>query len=219
MVCEWYLSKTIRKRKWSGVCFSFSKTVAEAEPEDRAFSFWALGCPQWPATFSGQLYFPLICGFQAPSLLGHQRAIRRRCVQTLEALSSPLLMHISMQSHFCFAVVVQLLSRVRLFVTPWTPAHQASLSFTISQSLLKLMSTEPMMPSNHLILRHPLLLLSAVFPSIRVFSNELTLRIRWPKYWNFSFSISSSNEYSGLISFRMDWLDLLAIQGTLKSLL
>ena len=128
-------------------------------------------------------------------------------------------MHISMQSHFCFAVVVQLLSRVRLFVTPWTPAHQASLSFTISQNLLKLMSTEPMMPSNHLILCHPLLLLSAAFPSIRVFSNELTLRIRWPKYWSFSFSISSSNEYSGLISFRMDWLDLLAVQGTLKSLL
>ena len=101
--------------------------------------------------------------------------------------------------------VVQLLSRVRCFVTPWTAAHQASLSFTISWSLLKLMSIESVMPSNHLILCHPLLLPS-IFPSIRFFSNELALGIRWPKYWTFSFSISPSNEYSGLISFRMDWL-------------
>ena len=112
---------------------------------------------------------------------------------------------------------VQLLSHVWLFVTPWTPAHQASLSFSISQSLLKLMSIESVMPSNHLILCHPLLLLLPVFPSIRVFSNELVLRIKWSMYW--SFSISPSNEYSGLISFRSDWLDLLAVQGTLKSLL
>ena len=98
-------------------------------------------------------------------------------------------------------------------------ALQASLSFTISQSLLKLMSIESVMPSNHLILCHPLLLLPSMFPSIRVFSNESALRIRWPKYWSFSFSISPSDEYSGLISFRMDWLDLLAVQGTLKSLL
>ena len=105
------------------------------------------------------------------------------------------------------------------FVTPKTAACQASLSFTISGSLLKLISIEPVMPSNHLILCHPLLLLPSVFPSIRVFSNELALRIRWPKYWSFSFSISPSNEYSGLISFRMDWLDLLAVQGTLQSLL
>ena len=116
-------------------------------------------------------------------------------------------------------VVVQLLSRVRLFVTPWTVAHQASLSFAISWSLLKLMSIESVIRSNHLILCHPLLLLSSIFPSIRVFSNESVLRIRWPNYWSFSFSISPSNEYSGLISFRMDWLDLLAMQGTLKSLL
>ena len=98
-------------------------------------------------------------------------------------------------------------------------ALQASLSFTISQSLLKLMSIESVMPSNHLILCHPLLLLPSMFPSIRVFSNESALHIRWPKYWSFSFSISPSDEYSGLISFRMDWLDLLAVQGTLKSLL
>ena len=109
-------------------------------------------------------------------------------------------------------------SRVQLFVTPWTSAHQASLSITNSWSLLKLMSIELVMPSNHLILCHPLSLLPSIFPSIRVFSNESVLRIRWPKYWSFSFSISPSNEYSGLISFMMDWLDLLAIQGTLKSL-
>ena len=103
--------------------------------------------------------------------------------------------------------------------TAWTIAHRASLSFTISQSLLKLMSTEVVMPSNHLILCHPLLLLPSIFPSIRDFSSESVLCIRWPKYWSFSFSISPSNEYSGLISFRIDWFDLLAIQGTLKSLL
>ena len=114
---------------------------------------------------------------------------------------------------------VQSLSRVRLFATAWTAACQASLSFTNSQSLLKPMSIESVMPSNHLILCHPLLLLPSTFPSIRLFSNESVLHIRWPKYWSFSFSISTSNEYSGLITFRMDWLDLLAVQGTLKSLL
>ena len=114
---------------------------------------------------------------------------------------------------------VQLLSHVRLFVTPWTAACQACLSITNSQSLLKFMSIKSVMPSNHLILCHPLLLLPSIFPSIRVFSNESVLRIRWPKYQSFSFSISPSNEYSGLISFRIDSLDLLAVQGTLKSLL
>ena len=104
-------------------------------------------------------------------------------------------------------------------MTPWTAAHQASLSFTISQSRLKLMSLESVMTSNHLILCCPLLFLPSIFPSIRVFLNESVLHIRWPKYCSFSFSISSSNEYSGLISFRMDWLDVLAVQGTLKSLL
>ena len=114
---------------------------------------------------------------------------------------------------------VQLLSHIRLFTTPWTAACQASLSITNSRSLLKLMSIELVMPSNHLILCCPLLLLPSIFPSIRFFSNESVLRIWWPKYWSFSFSISPSNEYSGLISFRMDWLDRLAVQGTLKSLL
>ena len=113
---------------------------------------------------------------------------------------------------------VQLNSYVHLFATPRTAAHQASLSITNSQTLLKFMSTELVMPSNHLILCHPLLLLSSIFPSIRVFSNGSVLHIRWPKYLSFSFSISPSNEYSGLISFRMD-LDLLAVQGTLKNLL
>ena len=114
---------------------------------------------------------------------------------------------------------VQSLSHVQLFATPWTAACQASLSITDSRSLLKLFSIELVMPSNHLILCHPLLLLPSNFPSIRVFSNESVLCIRWTKYWSFSFNISTSNEYSGLISLRMDWLDLLAVQGTLKSLL
>ena len=114
---------------------------------------------------------------------------------------------------------VQLLSCVWLFVTPWTAARQASLSITNSRSLLKLMSIESVMPSNRLVLCRPLLLPPSIFPSIRVFSNESVLHIRWPKDWSFSFSISPSNEYSGLISFRMDCLDLLAVQGTRKSLL
>ena len=113
---------------------------------------------------------------------------------------------------------VQSLSHVRLFATPWTAAHQVSLSINNSQSLLKLMSIESVMLSNHLILCCPLLLPPSIFPRIRVFSNESVLHIRWPKYWSFSFSISPSNEHSGLISFRMDWLDLLAVQGTRKSL-
>ena len=127
-------------------------------------------------------------------------------------------------SHFCISKLlqfssVQSLSRVQLFVTPWITACQASLPITNSQSLLKLMSIESLMPSSHLILCCSLLLLTPIPPSIRVFSNESTLPMRWPKYWSFSFSISPSNEHPGLISFRMDWLDLLAVQGTLKSLL
>ena len=114
---------------------------------------------------------------------------------------------------------VQSLSRARHFMTPWIAAHQASLSITISWSLLQLMFIELVMPSSHLILRHPLFLLPSIPPSITVFSNESILHIRWPKYWSFSFSISPSNEHSGLIFFRMDWLGLLAVQGTLKSLL
>ena len=114
---------------------------------------------------------------------------------------------------------VQLLSRIRLFVTPWIAAHQASLSITISRSSFRLTFIESVIPSSHLILCCPLLLLPSTPPSIRVFSNESTLRMRWPKYWSFSFSIIPSKEIPGLISFRMEWLDLLAVQGTLKSLL
>ena len=114
---------------------------------------------------------------------------------------------------------IQSLSCVWLFVTPWTAACQAFLTISDYRSLLKLMSIKSMMPSNHLIFCHPLLFPSSIFPSIRVFSNKSVLCIRWPKYWSFSFSISLSNEYSGLISFRMEWLDLLAVQGTLKGLL
>ena len=116
-------------------------------------------------------------------------------------------------------ISVQLLSCVRLFVTPWNEAHQASLSITNSWSLLKLRSIESGISSIHLILCRPLLLLPSIFPSIRIFSSKSDLQIRWPKYWSFTFSISPSIEYSGLISFRMDWMDLLAVQGTLKSLL
>ena len=127
------------------------------------------------------------------------------------------------ESHTCYQVVqfssVQSLSRVRLFATPWIAARQASLSITISQSSLKLTSIESVMPSSHLILCRPLLLLPPIPPSIRVFSNESTLRMRWPNYWSFSFSIIPSKEHPGLMSFRMDWLDLLAVQGTLKMLI
>ena len=130
-------------------------------------------------------------------------------LQAHKPLGKPLQAHSSVQS----------LSHVRLFETPWTAACQASLSITNSQSLLKLMSMESVMPSNHLILCCPLFLPPLIFPSIRVFSNELVLPLRWPKYWSLSFNISPSNEYSALISFRMDWLDLPAVQGTLKSLL
>ena len=124
---------------------------------------------------------------------------------------------------WCFPRVqfssVQSLSCVRLFVIPWTAAHQASLSITNSQNLLKLMAIESVMPSSHLILCSPLFLLPSIFPSIRVFPNKSVVCIRWLNYWSFSFNISPFNEYSGLISFRMDWLDLLVVQGTLKSLL
>ena len=135
-------------------------------------------------------------------------------VSILHKFVSPL--HHCLVSQFSS---VQSLSRVQLFSTPWTATHQASLSITNSQSLLILMSIELVMPSNHLILYCPLLLPPSIFPSIRVFSNESVLCIRWPKYWSFSFSISLPNEHPVLISFRMDWLDLLAVQGTLKSLL
>ena len=137
-------------------------------------------------------------------------------------LLSPSLFFPSYHSVFPMTFIfssVQSLSHVQLFATPWTTARQASLSITNSRSPPKPMSIDSVMPSNHLILSGSLLLLPSIFPSIRVFSNESALRIRWPKYWSFSFSISPSNEHPGLISFRMDWLDLLAIQGTLKSLL
>ena len=123
----------------------------------------------------------------------------------------------SFVNHLFVVAAVQSLNRVQLFATPWTAVPQASLSFPISWSFLK--NIESVMPSNNLIFYHPLLLLPSIFPSMRVFSNELALHIRWPKYWSFSFSISPSNEYSGFISFRIDWFDLLAVQGTVKNLL
>ena len=128
-----------------------------------------------------------------------------------------VLVHLYMTAGDAAVQLVQSLSGVPLFKTPWTAARQASLSITSSQSLLKLMSIESVMPSNNFILCHPLLLLPSIFPSIRVFSNESALHITWPKYWSFSFNISSPNEYSGLISFRIDWFDLLAVGGTQES--
>ena len=125
----------------------------------------------------------------------------------------------SKSSSFSLSFLVQSLSCVKLFATLWTAARQVSLSFTISWNLLKLMFTELVMPSNHIILCLPLFLLPLIFPSIRVFSNELALRIGWPEYWSFSFSISLSNEYSELIYFRIDWFDLLAVQGALNGCL
>ena len=139
-----------------------------------------------------------------------------RLIHQYLTLSSHLWPHSKWGASLTNSSSVQLLSHVRLFATSWTAA---SLSITNSQSLLKLMSIELVMPSNHLILCHPLLLLPSIFPSIRVFSNESALRIIWPEYWSFSFSINPSNEYSGLISFWSNWFDLFAVQGTLKSLL
>ena len=128
-----------------------------------------------------------------------------------------------LHNDWCYLIsiwhLVQLLSHVWLYVTPWTAVHRASLSFTISLSLLKLVSTELVMPSNHLILYHPLLLLHSIFPSIRIFSNESVLHNRWPQYWSFSFTISPSNKYSGCTSIRINWFDLFTVQGMLKSLL
>ena len=140
-------------------------------------------------------------------------------LQTVPSLNSFPSSPVSMPSVSCQLSPVQWLSRVRLFATPWTAARQASLSITNSRSFLKLVSIESVMPSNHLILCRPLLLLPSIFPSIGVFSNESALHIRWPKYWSFSFNISPSSKHPGLISFRMDWLDLLAVQVTLKNLL
>ena len=144
----------------------------------------------------------------------HSHSLQR--IFTDETISLDTFLNGNLKAQFSS---VQLLSLVWLFVTPWIAARQASLSITNSQSSLKLMSIELVMPSSHLILCRPLLLLPPIPPSIRVFSNESTLCMRWPKYWSFSFSISPSNEHPGLISFRMNWLDLLAVHGTLKSLL
>ena len=142
-----------------------------------------------------------------------------QCLCALWGAFSHLVLEGEIVDHHLSQSSVQSLSRVRLLATPWTAARQASLSITNSQSPPKPMSIVSVMPSSHLILHRPLLLLPSIFPSIRVFSNESALCIRWPKYWSFSFNISPSNEHPALISFWMDWLDLLSVQGTLKSLL
>ena len=165
-----------------------------------------LGTPGWPTSPSNTLsvtvqrFLGMSCFFKGEDSLFFQ-TLFIRIISDLQKMFSSVL------------------SRVRLFATPWTTARQASLSITNCQSLLQLKSIESVMPPNHLNLCHPLLLLSSIFPSIKVFSNESVLHIRWLKFWSFSFNINPSNEYSGLISFRMDWLDLLAVQETLKSLL
>ena len=158
--------------------------------------------------FLGQLMCPIIDMFRLRSFVHPGRLI----------ISGQLEVHIwnSLQRSVQDISLVQSLSHVQLFATPWTTACQASVSISNCQSLPKPMSIKSVMPSNHVILCHPLLLLPSIFPSIRVFSNESALRIKWPKYWSFSFNISPSNEHPGLISFRMDWLDLLAVQGTLS---
>ena len=157
---------------------------------------------------------PWTAAHQAPPSMGFSR---QEYWSRLPLPSPKTSNNTNLKNNF-YSSSVQSLSHVQLFETPWTAARQASLSIT-SWSLLKLVSIESVMPSNHIILCCPLLFPPSIFPSIKVFSNESVLRIRWPKYWNFSFSISPSNEYSGLISFRMYWLDLLAVQGTLKSFL
>ena len=148
-----------------------------------------------------------------------RRCTRKEWLQSAQALVSSHTQKSAKFLNLRYLAFVQSLSRVWLFATPWTAARPASLSITNSRSLLKLKSIESVMPCNHLILCHPLLLTPSIFPSIKVFPSESALRIRWPKYWSFSFGIQPFNEHSGFISFRMDWLDLLAFQGTLKSLL
>ena len=163
----------------------------------------------------------LACGYPEISGegVGHWWPAAGLGARTVAAHAWDLLREVTIIFTTPTTVSVQSFSRVQLFATPWTAAHQASLSVTNSQSLPKLMSIESVMLYNHLILCHPLLLLPSIFPSIRVFSNKSALCTRWPKYWSFRFNISPSNEHSGLISFRMDWLDLLEVQGTLKRLL
>ena len=183
------------------------KKRAGGEGGGRGWDGWVASPIQWTWIWANSRRWwrtgkPGMLQFMGSQRVGQDSVTERRGVWTSTYLSA-----------------VQSLGHVQFFVTPWTPAHQASLSITNSQSLLKLMSIELVMPSNHLILCRPLLLLPSIFPSIRVFSSESALHIRWPKYWSFSFNINLLNEHPGLISFRMDWLDLLAVQGTLKSLL
>ena len=208
--CGHVSMKTPRPPKtWVRVCSVAKFCLTLCDPTDR--------CPLVPSVlgiFQARiLEWVAISSFRASSQLRDQTYVS--CISWVDR---QILHHWgTWEAQDLF--VVQLLSRVWLFVTSWTAVHLAFLSFTISWSLLKLTSTESVMPSNHLIHCHPLLFLPSIFLSIRIFSNESALRIGWLKYWNFSFSVSTSNENSGLISFRIDWLDLLAVQRTLKSLL
>ena len=176
---------------------------------------------QWNTLHCWARQHPMVTSPFSYARLGIGKAIACASAEILWTYFLPVSMDLSNASPYILQIIcsVQLLSCVQLFAIPWTAAHQASLSITNSWSLLNRISIESVMPSNHLILCYPLLFLPWTFPRIRVFSNVSVLSVRWPKYWSFSFSISPSNEYSGLISFRMGWLDFLAVQGTLKSLL
>ena len=197
------------------------------QPRLRKTTSWGLALPPMhELTFPSQVSSEKELPMETLELFHSQQQWLSSKFQLLHHFPLMLLTISLEQRHFQNVVLLQSLSHVRLFVTPWTAAYQSCLSITISQSLLKFMSIESVMLSNHLILCCPLLLLPSVFPSIRVFSNGpwcfssgLALCITWPKYWSFSFSISPSNKYSGLISFKIDWFDLLAIRGTLKNLL
>ena len=199
--------------------FSNESTLHMRWPKYLGFSFSIIPSKEIPGliSFSGNWLDLLAFQGTLKSLLQHHSS--KASILWCLAFFMVQLSHPFMTTGKMISQSVQLLSRVWIFATPWTVAFQGSLTITNSQSLLKLMSIESVMPSSHLILCHPLLLPPPIPPRIRVFSNESTLRMRWPKYWSFSFSISPSNEHPGLISFRMDWLDLLAVQGTLKSLL
>ena len=218
----WFSGKHLRGKRGILVLVSFETTIIHCQACDSVCaSRWVMSYSVW---LCGVEPTGLLCPWDCPS-----KNSEVGCHYLLQGIfpnvgiepTSPALKADSLPSEPPGKLFssVQLLSRVRLFATPWTTARQASLSITNSQSLLKLMSIKSVMPSNHLILCLPLLLLPSIFSSIRVFSNESVLRIRWPKDWSFSFSISPSSEHPGLISFRMDWSDLLAVQGILKSFL
>ena len=220
----WCEKLTHSKRPWW-----WERLKAGGEGDDRGWDGWMASPTQWTWVWVNCRSWwwtgrPGVLWFMGSQRVGQDWATELNWFMSIK--SRLFLINMNNSYAYCiqFSSVTQLCPAllcvcVQLFTTPWTTARQVSLSITNSRRSLKLSSIESVIPSNHLILCRPLLLLPSILPSIRVFSNESALRIRWPKYWSFSFSISPSNEHAGLISFRMDWLDLLAVQGTLKSLL